>query len=137
MEYEVDINIAGRADGDITVCGDGEVDIVAESSLYGGNITVILELEELEEIVKQAKAHKAAYDAFAANDYEDIVMPKIGDTVKPNWGRNAGKWGKVLLTNPKTLSVLVDFGGKIPGEDCCLHPDQYWSSIIRMKIVKK
>ena len=95
MEYEIDIKLPFRST--VTVDGDGEVTIVAQDASFGNcEVIVSLELEELEEMVKQAKAHKAAYDVFKANDYEDIVMPEIGDKVKPNWGRNAGKWGKVV-----------------------------------------
>jgi len=134
MEYEIDINLPGRTSG-ITVCGDGEVEIVAQSGYE--NISVSFELEELEEMVKQVKAHKEAYDAFIANDYEDIVMPVIGDEVKPDWGRNSGKWGKVVLTKHKKLAVLIDFGGFVTTEDGFKMEDRYWSSIKKIEVKEK
>lgn len=69
MNYEKDIIIPGRTNG-ISVCGDGEVDIVVQSGYE--DISLSLELEELEEIVKQAREHKNNYDAYIANGYEDL-----------------------------------------------------------------
>ena len=132
MDYEVDVNLPGRTSG-ITVCGDGEVDIVVQGGYE--DISVSFELEELEEMVRQARAHKDAYDAFIANDYEDVVMPTVGAKVQPDWGRHAGKWGEIVKVDPENLSVMIDFGGFITTADGSKMPDQYWSSI--KKIVLK
>jgi len=67
MDYVIDIKLPFWTSG-ITVYGDGEVDIVAQSG--DDDITVSIELEDLREILNQAEAHKAAYDAFKANNYE-------------------------------------------------------------------
>ncbi len=71
MEYERDITLPGRRNGFITVDADGEVDIIAQSGYE--DITISIELDELREILKQAEAHKANYDAFTANDYENLL----------------------------------------------------------------
>jgi len=135
MDYEIDINLPGRTSG-ITVCGDGEVDIVAQSGYE--DISITFELEELEEMVKQAKAHNVAYEAYVANDYEDIVLPKVGDMAKPNWGRNADRWGEILAVDSKDLSVMIDFGGTIQlSPSGTTEPDQYWSSIKRIELLEE
>ena len=129
MNYEIDVNLPGRT---ITVCGDGEVDIVAQSGY--NDISVCFEIEELREMLKQAEAHKANYDAFIANDYEDITMPEVGDSAKPDWGRHATRWGKIVKADPEKLAVLINFGGTVETEDGFKMPDQYWSSIKRIEV---
>jgi len=134
MEFEIDLNIPGRTAG-LTVFGDGEVTISLNDGYQGHDPeTVSFELAELEEMVKQAKAHRDAYQAFAANDYEEIIMPEIGDTVKPDWGRHEGKWGMVVKVNNENLSALINFGGTVTAEDGFKMPDQYWSSIKKIEI---
>ena len=130
MNFDKDINLPSRT-LDISVDGEGEVDIDVQSGYEV--VTVSFELEELREMLKQAEAHKTAYDAFKANDYEDIVMPEIGDKVKPDWGRNAGKAGTVVSVKPEDLSVLIDFGGFVTTEDGFKMEDRYWSSIKKIE----
>jgi hypothetical protein len=52
---------------------------------------------------------------------------KIGQRVKPNWGRNAGHWGIVRAISES--HCLVNFGGNIDtgwGGGGQIAPDSYW-----------
>lgn len=73
MDYERDIKLPFRTSG-ISVDADGAVDIIAQSGYE--DITITLELDEIKEMLIQARAHKAAYDAWIANDYEYLLDPK-------------------------------------------------------------
>jgi len=129
MEYEIDLNIPSRTTG-LTVYGDGEVNIVAQDSSYG-DITVSFELEELEEMVKQAKAHRDAYQAYKDNNYEEVIDMKIyiGKTVKSTSGRNSGEWGTIDNVNVDTNEVLINFHKEFIMPDGFTVPDRYWENI--------
>lgn len=114
---------------DVEVDGDGEICI--ETVGYNNEaMPRYFDIETLEKILEAAKAHKAAYEQYKANDYTD--MPEVGDIVVSNVGRNAGERGTVVEVKPN--QVLIAYGREITLPDGNKVTDIYWSDIKDLQI---
>lgn len=132
MDFYKEIN---NVHGKVEIDADGDVDIYVNGGYHGEEVSISYSIAELKRILKEAQAHKANYDAYKANDYEEIEMPKLGQKAKPNWGRNVDKWGVIVAISPEDLSVLIEFPGVVQMTPTSgPEPDTYWSSIKRVEI---
>ena len=130
MDFEVDIKLPFRTSG-ITVCGDGEVDIVAQSGY--NEVTVSFELDELEEMVRQARAHKKAYNAYIANDYEDL--PEIGTKARPKGWETCTEYG--TITKIDDSEVLIEYPHCITTPVGFTRVSDVWLNVSKIEIEPK
>jgi hypothetical protein len=56
---------------DVSVDGDGEIEVTSTGGYHGEDATRHFTLVEMRTIVKRAEAHAAGYSAYVASDYED------------------------------------------------------------------
>lgn len=110
--------------GSIELDPVGEVEFTVPGGYHGEDVYITYTIEELERVLAEAKAHRTAYQAYKDNDYEEVIIPDIGDPVRINAGRSKGYAGKVEAISGIDAWV-------VSGND-----EGYWIRIKNLEVIK-
>jgi len=77
VDYTIEINIDGYTIG---IDGDGSVDLNVPERRHGGICDI--GFDELEQLFKEAKRHKTAYDCYVESGHVDAVYTDTYESLK-------------------------------------------------------